>query len=142
MIIDTLKEDLHYDLEAGLRKKLVRASIVMFTLMTTFAFAFLTQKTAAGVLTGGAIALFCFVELRRTLEKTFSFISGDNGRMKGLVIGRYYLKLIFVSLLFYLLLKGEKVNAIGLILGLSVIPATMTFAGIFLYLNNIKTTVK
>ena len=142
MIIDTSQEDLHYDLEAGLRKKLVKASIVIFVLMTTLAFAFLTQKTAAGVAAGGVIALFCFIELKRTLEKTFSFLQSGKGKVEGYVLGRYYMKLVFVAVLLIILLKDGRVNVIGLAIGLFVVPATIIYAAISLYLNNLKANVR
>ncbi|MBE9504033.1 MAG: ATP synthase subunit I [Proteobacteria bacterium] len=143
LIIDTSQEDLHSDLEAGLRKKLVRVSIVIFVLMVTFSFAFLTQKTAAGVAAGGVLALFCFIEMKRSLEKTFAFLHSGKDKVAVLkVVGRYNAKLAFVTVFLVILLKGEKVGAAGLAIGLLVVPATVIYTAISLYLNNLKANAR
>lgn len=110
--------------------------------MTSFSFAFLSYKTAFGVVAGGCIALFCFVELRITLEKTFSYISSGKTKAQGYLIGKYPVKLIVIAAFLVMLLKGGRVSAMGLAAGLFVFPATMIYVAISLYLNTGKKSAK
>ena len=116
--------------EALLRRKLIKASLVIYLLMTTFSFAALPKEIAIGVLSGGAIALLCLMELKRTLEKAFGYILSNSSKVEGYVIARYYLKFGLVALLLTALIRKGNVSAVGIAVGLFVIPATMIYAAI------------
>ncbi len=137
MTTEVCRDGSVYDLQDPLRAAVERNVHVVFLLAVTFSFAFLPPKLSWGVATGGGLALFSFLSLRRTLEKAFTFILSGGRGAEGYVVMRHYLKLAFLFTLLFLLLKEGVVEAIGVAIGLFVVPAALIFSGVRLYISNL-----
>lgn len=127
-----------FSLDDPLRKKIERTVVVIFFILITFSFAFLPTKTSWGVAAGGSLSLISFINLRVTLEKLFEGLFSGNKRVKVYIVIVYYLKLVIIFFSCIFLLKTEKVGVFGLAMGLFVVPAGMIYAGIYLYIHNLK----
>jgi len=123
-------------LDDPLRKEIEKRVLILALLLSTFSLAFLEGPTAWGLVAGGGVSYFSFRSLRRTLERGFGFIVAGQHRVSGFVALRYYMKLTVVFFLLGYLLKERKIEALGLVTGLLVVPIALTYTGIKMYLNN------
>lgn len=84
-----------------------------------------SAKVGLGVVSGGLIVSINFHLLSRTLKKALTppAITSING-----VLFKYYIRFIITALIIYILMTTQKVDPIGLIVGLSIVVASMIFA--------------
>lgn len=75
-------------------------------------------KFSLGVLLGGFISIVNFYWMDRGLRSAFE---KNTGNIKGLVVGKYFLRLALTAIVLYFLIAYETVNIIGLLIGLSVV---------------------
>ena len=75
-------------------------------------------KFSLGVLLGGFISIVNFYWMDRSLHSAFE---KNTGNVKGLIIGKYFLRLALTAIVLYFLIAYETVNIIGLLIGLSVV---------------------
>jgi hypothetical protein len=96
---------------------LVAAAIIAFS---SFSF-----QAGLGVIAGGLIVTINFHLLAKTLKKALSPQSTTS--IKG-VLAKYYIRFTITAIIIYLLMKTHKVDPVGLIVGLSIVVASMMFA--------------
>lgn len=75
-------------------------------------------KFSLGVLLGGFISIVNFYWMDRSLRNAFE---KNTGNIKGLVVGKYFLRLVLTAIVLYFLIAYKTVNVIGLLIGLSVV---------------------
>jgi hypothetical protein len=75
-------------------------------------------KFSLGVLLGGFISIVNFYWMDRSLRSAFE---NNTGNIKGLVVGKYFLRLALTAIVLYFLIAYKTVNIIGLLIGLSVV---------------------
>ena len=75
-------------------------------------------KFSLGVLLGGFISIVNFYWMDRGLRSAFE---NNTGNIKGLVVGKYFLRLALTAIVLYFLIAYKTVNVIGLLIGLSVV---------------------
>ncbi len=136
MSTEPLREDAAHMLEDPLRKEMEKRVLILALLFSTFSLAFLEGPTAWGLVAGSSVSYFSFRSLRRTLERGFGFIMTGQQRAGGFVSLRYYMKLTVFFLLLGYLLKEGKIEALGLVTGLLVVPLSLTYTGIKMHLSN------
>lgn len=81
-------------------------------------------KFSLGVLLGGFISIVNFYWMDRSLRNAFE---KNTGNIKGLVVGKYFLRLALTAIVLYFLIAYETVNVIGLLIGLSVVMINIIF---------------
>jgi hypothetical protein len=92
-----------------------------------------------GIIFGGLIVTINFHLLYRTLKKALTppKLSSHN-----VVLVKYYLRFIASGIIIFGLLKGRLVDPIGLLIGLSVVVASITLATLYeLRMSFLKETV-
>lgn len=134
---ETMAPERKVDLSDSLKAQIERNVLWGFLMMVTLAFAFLSHRVATGVAVGGLIALFNFRDLKRSLERFFTGILKEGKKTEGLIIARYYFKLTLLLVLLAYLLKNGLVDVLGLAIGLFLVPATLIFTGIGLYIGSL-----
>jgi hypothetical protein len=75
-------------------------------------------KFSLGVLLGGFISIVNFYWMDRSLRSAFE---KNTGNIKGLVVGKYFLRLALTAIVLYFLIAYKTVDVIGLLIGLSVV---------------------
>lgn len=80
---------------------------------------------ARGIIFGGLIVTVNFHLLARTLKKALTppHLASPNA-----ILAKYYLRFILSGIIIFVLIAGHIVNPIGLILGLSVVVASIMLA--------------
>ena len=96
---------------------LIVASVVGFT--------HFSLQVGVGVAAGGLIVTVNFHLLARTLRKAFT--PPHIASVKG-VIAKYYIRFIITAVIIFWLMVSRFVDPFGLIVGLSVVVASMFFA--------------
>jgi hypothetical protein len=89
-----------------------------------------TSKFALGVLLGGIISIINFYWMGHSLRGAFYKAGGS---VKGIVLFKYFIRLLLTAIVLYFLISKEVVNVIGLIIGLSVVVLTVVFTVITTY---------
>jgi hypothetical protein len=84
-----------------------------------------SMKVGLGIVAGGLIVSINFHLLSKTLKKALSppAIASING-----ILFKYYIRFIITAIIIYILMTTQKVDPIGLIVGLSIVVASMIFA--------------
>ena len=102
-----------------------RSNWVLFAVSVLFSFLFASGGFTLGVLCGGAIVTVNFHLLARTLRNAFTppYVASYQS-----IIAKYYLRFIVSGMIIFILLGLRLVNALGLILGLSVVAASFMLA--------------
>ena len=133
---EEIPQEKKVDLSDALKVQIEKNVLLGFLMMVTSAYAFLTTQMASDVAVGGLIALLNFRDLKRSLERFFT--SAVEGRKSGsLIVARYYFKMSLLLIVLAFLLKSGKVDVIGLALGLFLVPATLIFTGVTLYIGSL-----
>lgn len=89
------------------------------------AFSNFSIHVGLGVIAGGLIVTINFHLLAKTLKKALT--PPPTTSIKG-VLAKYYIRFTITAIIIYLLMKSHKVDPVGLIVGLSVVVASMMFA--------------
>jgi len=125
------------DLSDSLKAQIEKNVLWGFLMMVPLAYALFSSKLASGVAIGGLISLLNFRDLNRSLERFFTSIIKEGKRTEGLIVARYYFKLTLLLVLLAFLLKSGEVDVLGLVIGLFLVPATLIFTGIGLYIGSL-----
>ncbi|GEM_PF-844300 len=107
-------------------KSLNWAVLALFSLGS---FLFGDVRFAAGVMTGGLLAIANFGALGHTIQRAFS-PEGVFRAKKKTVVAKYYLRMTAVGFAVYLLITRQVVHPVALAIGLSVIVVSITLFGI------------
>ena len=101
------------------------ANWLILAAATVICFANFSLKVGLGVVAGGLIVTINFHLLARTLKKALTppLTTSVTG-----VLVKYYIRFIITAIIIYLLMMTHKVDPVGLIVGLSIVVASMMFA--------------
>lgn len=102
-----------------------RANWVIFAAASLSGLLFTPLAFALGILFGGLIVIVNFHLLARTLNKA---LTPPHLASPNVVLTKYYLRFIASGFLIFVLIAGRVVHPVGLILGLSVVVASIILA--------------
>ncbi len=113
------------DIQKRLLKFVTRSNWVLFALFSLGGWWLATPGFARGVLFGGLLVTVNFHLLARTLKKALTppYLSSHNS-----VLAKYYMRFIASGIIIFVLIAGHFVNPLGLIVGLSVVVASIILA--------------
>ncbi len=113
------------DIHKRIFRFVTRTNWVLFALATVLGAALLPPDYAWGIFCGGLLVTVNFHLLSRTLKKALipSHLSSHNT-----VIAKYYVRFLISGFVIFLLIKSHFVHPIGLIIGLSVVVASIMAA--------------
>ena len=100
---------------------------ILLGLTSLVAFFLMPPAFARGVTFGGLIVTVNFHLLSRTLKKAFRppHLSPVNA-----ILAKYYIRFIISGIIIFFLIRNQYVNPLGLVVGLSVVVASMFLATI------------
>lgn len=109
----------------------VRSNWVLLAVGALLAGLFATGPFFWGVLAGGLLVTVNFTLLARTLKKAL-----DPGQLSGYssVLAKYYIRFVISGLIIIALLATRAVDPVGLIVGLSVVVASIMAALVYMLL--------
>jgi hypothetical protein len=81
-----------------------------------------STRLSLGILCGGLVSVVNFHWLYRNLTSVFT--KYPNGAKKAVLI-RYYIRLAVTAFILFWIISGNRVDIIGLVIGLSVVPLNM-----------------
>ena len=81
-----------------------------------------SSRLSLGLLCGGLISVINFHWLYRNLMSVFA--KNPDGAKKAVLI-HYYIRLAVTAFLLFWIISGDRVDIIGLVIGLSVVPLNM-----------------
>ena len=105
-----------------------RSNWVLFAVTSVAGFIFAPVNFALGILCGGLIVTLNFHMLSRTLKRA---LTPPNLASHNVVLAKYYIRFIISGIIIFVLIAGRVVNPLGLILGLSVVVASIMLATLF-----------
>jgi hypothetical protein len=96
-------------------------------------FAFAPREFAIGFAAGGALVLLnAWVSARRVKNADFP----NRGRVTASLLGGFYVRLILLGICLYAFIAYVQVDPVGLVTGLSVVPAGLLFMLVLIYVAN------
>lgn len=98
---------------------------ILFALATIAGFMFMPKLFALGILFGGLIVTVNFHLLKRTLKKALSPSHLSNHRV---VLAKYYVRFFVSGLIIFFLISQHYVDPLGLVVGVSVVVASIMLA--------------
>jgi len=113
----------------NIQKRLIKfitwTNWILLFIVSICAFAFAPAGFTWGFVLGGLLVTINFHLLARTLKKalTPTHISSHN-----IVLAKYYLRFFISGIIIFVLLIKQLVDPLGLIIGLSVVVASITLA--------------
>ncbi len=113
------------EIQQRLVKFVTRANWVLFFVASIIGLVLLPPDFARGIIFGGLIVTVNFHLLYRTLKKSFrpSRLASHN-----VVLAKYYVRFCISGIIIFILISGHYVNPLGLIIGLSVVVASIILA--------------
>jgi ATP synthase I subunit len=121
-------------IQQRLLKFIVRSNWILLLLAAGAGHFTASPEVTLGVIAGGLIVTVNFHLLHRTLKKSLTppHLASTNA-----VLIKYYIRFIISGLIILLLIAGGYVNPLGLIVGLSVVVASILLATLYEVKNNI-----
>jgi hypothetical protein len=122
-----------------IEKRLVRfitfTNWVLLVLAGIAGFALTSTAFAKGIVSGGLIVTINFHLLSRTLYRSLTppYLAFPN-----VILAKYYIRFIISGVIIFFLITRQVVNPLGLIVGLSVVVASMMLAA-FLEMTKLST---
>lgn len=113
---------------------IVRSNWILLLLAAGVGHFTASPEVTLGVIAGGLIMTINFHLLYRTLKKS---LTPPHLASPNVVLLKYYIRFIISGLIILLLIAGGYVNPLGLIIGLSVVVASILLATICEVKNNI-----
>ncbi|MCP4673544.1 MAG: ATP synthase subunit I [Desulfobacula sp.] len=116
------------DIQKRLLKFVTTANWIVFFAVSLLGILFSTPHFAGGIIFGGLIVTVNFHLLSRTLINFFKppLIASHN-----VVLVKYYIRFIISGFILFVLISKHLVDPIGLLIGLSVVVASIFMATIF-----------
>jgi hypothetical protein len=98
---------------------------LLLIVASTVGFSQFSMGVGGGIFAGGLIVTINFHLLAKTLKKAFTppHIASVGG-----VIAKYYIRFLITAIIIFLLMVSKLVDPMGLVVGLSVVVASMMFA--------------
>ena len=117
----------------GIHQRMIKfvtaANWFLFVVGSLLGFINTPVKFAMGILTGSLLVTLNFHLLRHTLYKALDATSGKSSRsILGVVLIKYYIRFAISGIAIFALIKGNIVDPLGLILGLSVVVVSIMAA--------------
>jgi len=102
-----------------------RSNWVLLIAGSLLGFACTPPSFAWGIVCGGVLVTANFMMLARTLKKALKppYLASHN-----VVLAKYYIRFLISGVIIFFLLAGRLVNPVGLVLGLSVVVASIILA--------------
>ncbi len=106
---------------------MIKWNWILFFTISIFCFIYATPDFTKGIVFGGLIVTINFHLLYKTLKSAFSppFRASPN-----VVLVKYYIRFIISGFIFFVLISGHYVDPLGLVVGLSIVVASITLATI------------
>ena len=102
---------------------------VILFLLALISFFLMSNAFTTGIIVGGLLVIVNFHIFQNTIRQ--GLLSDGQGKAKkGLVIVKYYLRLLAMGLLIYFLLSQKWVHPVGFALGLSIVVISIAALGI------------
>jgi len=113
------------DIQKRLLKFVTRSNWVLFVVFSLGGWLLATPGFTRGVFFGGLLVTVNFHLLARTLKKALTppYLSSHN-----VVLAKYYMRFIASGVIIFILITGHFVHPLGLIVGLSVVVASIFLA--------------
>jgi hypothetical protein len=115
------------DIQKRLLKFVTTANWILFFAVSFLGIIFSTPRFAGGIIFGGLIVTVNFHLLSRTLG---SFFKPPIVSPHQVVLAKYYIRFIISGFILFVLISKHLVDPIGLLIGLSVVGASILLATI------------
>ncbi len=113
----------------GMEKRLIKfigiSNWVIFSIASGAGLLFAQPPFVRGIIFGGLIVTINFYLLERTLKNAFT---PPRISSVGLILGKYYFRFTISGFIIFALIVWKVVQPIGLLVGLSVVVASITLA--------------
>ena len=115
------------DIQARLLKFITRSNWILLAAASILGLIVSPPDFARGIIFGGLLVTVNFPLLARTLKKALTppHLASPNA-----ILAKYYIRFILSGILIFVLIAGHIVNPLGLVLGLSVVVASIMLATI------------
>jgi hypothetical protein len=104
---------------------ITRANWVLFFGTSILGLLITPPDFAGGIISGGLIVTINFHLLARTLKKA---LTPPHLASHSVVLAKYYIRFIVSGIVIFVLISGNRVHPLGLVVGLSVVVASIIFA--------------
>jgi len=115
-------------IEQRLIKFITITNWILFSIVSIVGFLITTPDFAKGIIFGGLIVTINFHMLYRTLKKAFR---PPNLGSHNVILAKYYLRFIASGFIIFVLIAKHYANPIGLLIGLSIVVASIMLATIY-----------
>lgn len=113
------------DIQKRLFRFVTRSNWVLFALATILGLIVLPANYARGIFCGGLLVTINFHLLTRTLKKA---LTPPHLASHNVVLVKYYIRFFISGIIIFILIKSKFVHPIGLVMGLSVVVASILAA--------------
>jgi hypothetical protein len=113
------------EIQARILKFITRANWVIFFGASLLGFILAPANFARGILFGGLLVTVNFHMLAKTLKKA---LTPPHLASHNLVLIKYYIRFMVTGIIIVILIAGHYVNPLGLVIGLSVVVASVFLA--------------
>lgn len=116
------------EIQHRLIKFITRTNWILFFIASILGFVISPPAFAKGIFFGGLIVTINFHMLSRTLKNALTppHLSSYN-----VILAKYYVRFVVSGIIIFILIAKGYVNPIGLIIGLSIVVASIILATIF-----------
>jgi len=113
------------DIQQRILKFVTRSNWILLAAASILGLIVSPPDFARGIIFGGLIVTVNFHLLARTLKKALTppHLASPNA-----ILAKYYIRFILSGIMIFVLIAGHIVNPIGLVLGLSVVVASIMLA--------------
>jgi len=113
------------DIQQRILSFVTRSNWILFTSASLAGLIFSPPAFARGIFFGGLLVTLNFHLLSKTLKKALTppHLASSNA-----ILAKYYIRFIASGFIIFVLIAGHFVNPVGLVLGLSVVVASIILA--------------
>jgi hypothetical protein len=112
-------------IQERLLKFVIRMNWILLIIVSAISNILATQEITLRVIAGGAIAIANFHLLHRTLKRS---LTPPRLASRSSVLAKYYIRFIVTGIVIFLLIFSGMFDPRGLLIGLSVVVASIMFA--------------
>ena len=113
------------NIQARLLKFVTRSNWVLLFIISAIGLFVSSPDVARGMIFGGLIVTINFHLLYRTLRRGFT---PPNLASHNVILAKYYLRFIVTGMVIFVLIFSRLVNPVGLVIGLSIVVASVLLA--------------
>ncbi|MCD6184706.1 MAG: ATP synthase subunit I [Deltaproteobacteria bacterium] len=113
------------DKQFGIIKFVILSNWIIFCLLGMSGFLLFSLKFALGIILGGLIVVINFHLLAKTLKNAFIPSNISSYRI---ILAKYYTRFIISGLIIFFVIATHSVHPLGLLIGLSVVIASIYLA--------------